>query len=41
MHPQHFPTPILDTFSPQLIQPLLFLDDLPSFLHKTSSDEKA
>ena len=36
MHLDLFPTPILNTFSPQPVLPLLFLDYLPSFLHKTS-----
>ena len=36
MHPDHFSRPILDTSSPQLVQPMLFLDYLSSFSKKTS-----
>ena len=34
MHPDHSLLPILDTASPQLVQPLLLLDYLPSFSNK-------
>ena len=36
MYAEHFPPSLLDTSSPQLVQPLLFLDYLPSFSHKNS-----
>ena len=36
MHLDHFARLILDICSPLLVQPLLFLYYLPSFLHKTS-----
>ena len=36
MHPDYFPPLILDNSYPELVQPLLFLDYLPSFSHKTS-----
>ena len=41
MHLDNFPPPILDTSSPQLVQPLLFSDYFPSNLLGKMTYEKS